>query len=275
MGAITRTIVVIAGAAVLTACGPEPGGMQGQAMRGIDSEFEYLTRMIPHHEEAIDSAEALLEGTERPEMEAFAEDIIDTQSAEVDQMQEWLAIWYPARDTSVDYEPMMRDLTALDGDELDQAFLEDMIGHHMAAVMMSQQLLTRDLAEHEDVVPFAERIRDGQRAEIQQMRAWLADWFDESAMGPMTWDGMTGFGWPWVLWLLLGVALLALAVLGVVWLARALTSASGRHQRTADDAAASDAASSARKALDLRYARGQIGRDEYLQARRDLEGPAS
>lgn len=165
MRAITRTMVVIAAAAVLTACGPGPGSMPGQAMRGVDSEFEYLTQMIPHHEEAIDSAEALLEGTERPEMEAFAEDIIDTQSAEVDQMQEWLAAWYPERDGSVDYEPMMRDLTALDGDELDRAFLEDMVGHHMAA--------------------FAERIRDGQRAEIRQMRTWVADWFDESPMGPM------------------------------------------------------------------------------------------
>lgn len=185
MRAITRTIVVIAGAALLPACGPGPGGMPGQAMRGVDSEFEYLTQMIPHHEEAIDSAEALREGTERPEMEAFAEDIVETQSAEVEQMQAWLAAWYPERDASVDYEPMMRDLTALDGDELDRAFLEDMIGHHMAAVMMSQQLLTRDLAEHGDVVPFAERIRDGQRAEIRQMRTWLADWFDESPMEPM------------------------------------------------------------------------------------------
>jgi hypothetical protein len=26
-------------------------------------------------------------------------------------------------------------------------------------------------------VPFAERIRDGQHAEIIHMRSWLADWF--------------------------------------------------------------------------------------------------
>ena len=274
MGAITRMVVVVAAAALLAACGPGPAGMSGQTMR-VESEFGYLTQMIPHHEEAIDSAQVLLEGTDRSDMETFAQEIIDTQSAEVAQMREWLATWYPGQDTAVAYEPMMRDLTALDGDELDRVFLEDMIGHHMAAVMMSQQLLTEDLAEHPEVVPFAEHIRDSQRAEIHQMRGWLADWFDGSAMGPMMWDGMTGFGWLWVLWLLLSVALLVLAVLGVVWLARALTSGSGRNQRTADEAADGDAAGSARKALDLRYARGQIGRDEYLQARRDLEGPAS
>lgn len=159
-------------------------GMAG-GMTAVESEFDYLARMIPHHEEAIDSAELLLEGTDRPEMEAFARDIIDTQSAEVAQMQEWLADEYPGRDVSVDYEPMMRDLTGLTGDELDQAFLEDMVGHHMAAVMMSQQLLVGDLAEQPEVVPFAEQIRDGQHAEIIQMRGWLADWFGQTGMGAM------------------------------------------------------------------------------------------
>lgn len=154
-------------------------------MTAVESEFAYLARMIPHHEEAIDSAELLLEGTDRPEMEAFARDIIDTQSAEVAQMQEWLADEYPGRDVSVDYEPMMRDLSGLQGDELDQAFLEDMVGHHMAAVMMSQQLLAADLAERPEVVPFAEQIRDGQHAEIIQMRGWLADWFGQTGMGAM------------------------------------------------------------------------------------------
>jgi len=166
------------------ATGPMQMGMFGDRST-VDSEFEYLAQMIPHHEEAIASAELLLAGTDRPEMEAFAQDIIATQSAEVDQMQAWLAEEYPERDASIDYEPMMRDLTGLRGDELDQAFLEAMVGHHMAAVMMSQQLLAGDLAEQPEVVPFAEQIRDSQHAEIFQMRAWLADWFGQNAMGPM------------------------------------------------------------------------------------------
>lgn len=166
------------------AAGPARMGMFGE-MPTVDSEFEYLAQMIPHHEEAIASAELLLEGTERPEMEAFAQDIIETQSAEVEQMRAWLADEYPERGPSVDYEPMMRDLTGLTGDELDQAFLEDMVGHHMGAVMMSQQLLAGGLAEQPELVPFAEQIRDSQHAEIFQMRGWLAEWFGQDAMGPM------------------------------------------------------------------------------------------
>jgi uncharacterized protein (DUF305 family) len=71
----------------------------------------------------------------------------------------------------------MRDLEGLTGGALDRAFLEDMIPHHMMAVMMSQQLVTRGLAEHQAVVPFATNIRDTQQAEIRMMRQWLWWWF--------------------------------------------------------------------------------------------------
>jgi uncharacterized protein (DUF305 family) len=143
----------------------------------VASEFDYLTRMIPHHVEAIATAQILQRGTERQEMRSFAASIIDTQSAEVRQMEEWLAAWYPGRDTRVGYQPMMRELSGLSGSALDQAFLEDMIPHHMMAVMMSQQLLASSLARHETVVPFARNIRDTQHEEIQMMSAWLREWF--------------------------------------------------------------------------------------------------
>jgi uncharacterized protein (DUF305 family) len=154
-----------------------PGGM-GMA---VGSEFEYLAEMIPHHVEAIATARLLQQGTERPEMRRFAETIIETQSAEVEQMTQWLAAWYPGRDTRVSYQPMMRELAGLGGDALDRAFLEDMIPHHMMAVMMSQQLLASGAAEHDVVLPFAANIRDTQRREIQMMSMWLRAWFGASA----------------------------------------------------------------------------------------------
>jgi uncharacterized protein (DUF305 family) len=158
------------------------GGMSGMSDMKVTDEFSYLTMMIPHHEEAIKAAEVLKAGTDRPEMREFAQKIIDTQTREVNQMRSWLTAWYPGRDTTVDHTPMMRDLTGLRGDALDRAFLEDMIPHHMAAVMMSQQLLSAGLADHAEVVPFAQTIRDSQRTEIMTMRGWLSDWFGASGM---------------------------------------------------------------------------------------------
>jgi uncharacterized protein (DUF305 family) len=47
----------------------------------------------------------------------------------------------------------------------------------MMAVMMSQQFLGANLADHDEVVPFAANIRNIQHNEIQTMAGWLRDWF--------------------------------------------------------------------------------------------------
>jgi uncharacterized protein (DUF305 family) len=65
--------------------------MPGMPFQG---EFDYLTEMIPHHEEAIATATVLQQGTQRPEMRSFASSIIETQTAEVQQMKRFLAAWF-------------------------------------------------------------------------------------------------------------------------------------------------------------------------------------
>lgn len=146
------------------------------------SEAEYLVEMIPHHEEAVRSATELARSP-RAAMREFGEDIVRTQSAQIDQMREWLDAWYPDQREDTAYRPMMRDLSRLTGDALDQAFLEDMVGHHMMAVMMSQHLLVDGTSIRAEVDGLARRISDEQRAEIRQMRRWLATWFDQQVPG--------------------------------------------------------------------------------------------
>ena len=140
------------------------------------SEQEYLAEMVAHHQEAIDAARELRR-SDRATLRRFGERIVETQSAQVEQMESWLAEWYPDDSTDVDYEPMMRDLTGLSGDRLDRTFLEDMVAHHMAAVMMSQHGLASRLLDHDEVAVLAADIRDDQHAEILRMRTWLRDWF--------------------------------------------------------------------------------------------------
>ena len=155
-----------------------PGRGPGTGMHGpvAASEAEWLTEMVAHHQEAVDAA-AQLQRSNRPQMREFGASIARTQSAQIELMNRWLDRWYPGRARDAHYQPMMRDLTGLTGDALDRTFLEDMVGHHMAAVMMSQQLLVRRTAEHDEVGELAATIRDEQRAEIFQMQRWLADWF--------------------------------------------------------------------------------------------------
>jgi uncharacterized protein (DUF305 family) len=130
-------------------------------------------------------------------MRALGQRIVATQSAEIQQMTAWLATWYP-RQPRPAYRPMMRDLSASSGDDLDRAFLTDMIPHHMGAVMMSQRLLVSGAPVHPEITGSAATVRDTQRDEIVLMHGWLTSWFPAPAGPDGTSPGgmSSGGGWP-------------------------------------------------------------------------------
>lgn len=64
-------------------------GKKGDALDKI-----FLEDMIVHHQGAVDMAVLLRDGTSRPEMKKFAEDIIRVQQAEIDQMKAWEKAWF-------------------------------------------------------------------------------------------------------------------------------------------------------------------------------------
>lgn len=75
------------------------GGMEGdiEALTSVsESDFdrEFILQMIPHHEMALMMASMLRSGTEREEMKQLAEDIIASQSQEIETMRGWLTAWY-------------------------------------------------------------------------------------------------------------------------------------------------------------------------------------
>ena len=201
LGVVMIALLVAFG---VSACGAPPAGTAspvtgtGGTMMGGSGldEAGYLAEMIPHHQEAVAAATQLARSP-RPEMQALGRRITETQNSEIRQMTGWLAGWYPQQPRP-GYRPMMRDLSALSGDDLDRAFLTDMVPHHMSAVMMSQRLLVSGAPLHPEVGVFAGTVRDAQRDEIVLMRGWLTTWFPASTgpggMGP---GGMgPGGGWP-------------------------------------------------------------------------------
>jgi uncharacterized protein (DUF305 family) len=163
--------------------GMAPGAGHAMTSAAFD-ELSFLQHMIPHHQEAIDTATALLEMTQRPELRALLEDVVATQTAEVALMRGWIAEWYPGEPLAVDYAPMMRDLAGAPVEERERAWLEDMVMHHMMAVRDARSLLVGGWATRPEVAQLAVDIVQGQMAEIQLMRGWLASWFgDSTAMG--------------------------------------------------------------------------------------------
>jgi uncharacterized protein (DUF305 family) len=59
-----------------------------------DFDKAFIEHMIPHHQMAVMMASMLQRGTQRPEMEQLAEDIITAQTQEIDHMRQWYDAWY-------------------------------------------------------------------------------------------------------------------------------------------------------------------------------------
>lgn len=171
LGGGILTVVILFGGGIgnLTPAVEEAGT---HSMRvEIPNERVFIEHMIPHHQEAIRTAQEVLErGGTTESMVTLAENIITTQTEEVRLMEERYKEWYGISyaDTGV-YEPMMRDLSSLEGVDLDRVFLHDMTMHHMGAIMMARSVLP--VAEHEVISNLADAVIVNQTAEIETMRS--------------------------------------------------------------------------------------------------------
>ena len=79
--------------------GMHMSGMEGDvdelaAVSDADFDREFIVQMIPHHEMAIMMASMLQASTERAEMTQLADNIIASQSREIEMMRGWLTSWY-------------------------------------------------------------------------------------------------------------------------------------------------------------------------------------
>lgn len=152
--------------------GSTMGMMSGMnhGMMMVLSEKEFITEMIPHHQEAVDTAKQVLaRGATTPEIKALMENIVAAQEKEIADMKSWYEMWYGVPyQPSGTYRPMMRDLSKLSGIELDKVFLEDMVMHHMGAIMMAHSV--QGYITHNEVQNLTKAIIETQSNEIQLMR---------------------------------------------------------------------------------------------------------
>ncbi|BAY59449.1 hypothetical protein NIES2135_63260 (plasmid) [Leptolyngbya boryana NIES-2135] len=70
--------------------------MQLETLRTApDFDQAFIREMIPHHQMAVMMSQMLLNGTNRPELRSLAQSIIQSQTAEINQMRQWYQAWYP------------------------------------------------------------------------------------------------------------------------------------------------------------------------------------
>ena len=163
-------------------------GMGGEGMMGSFDEdkpfdLQFIDQMTMHHEGAIMSSEHMISDSKQPELRELAENIEESQSEQVEQMQGWRDEWYPdAGQTSGRPAGAMGEMMGdgmmggsmqemMGADATDEMFLRMMIPHHQMAVDMSEKAF--DKAKHPELKDLARKIRDEQKAEIESMEGYL------------------------------------------------------------------------------------------------------
>ena len=181
---------LLAAAVLLGACGnDEPaldgsgGGESGASFNEADVTF--LQDMVAHHEQAIEMAEMVEGRTDRPELNELAGNVIESQTAEIDEIGALLedaGEEMPADHGGMDMggsdmgmsQEEMDALMETEGEEFDKMFSEMMIRHHQAAIAMSNDVLEN--GENADVATMAQGIIDEQQKEVDDLKSWLKEW---------------------------------------------------------------------------------------------------
>jgi uncharacterized protein (DUF305 family) len=207
----------LAVAFVLAACGGGGGGSQqgngsGGGMAGMDhgqmdhgsmgmgtksmtrqmvtengkySDKAFIDAMVPHHQGAIVMARVALENAEHEEIRELSRNIVSTQQAEIGELkaikkEEFGTSNVPMEMSSEQMRGMgmMMDPQSLaEENPFDRAFIDAMIPHHRSAIEMAK--VANQESENPRIKELAGNIVSAQKAEIEQMRRWQEQWYQE------------------------------------------------------------------------------------------------
>jgi uncharacterized protein (DUF305 family) len=173
---------------------PTPVTGAGDSDMSMEFDRMFIDMMVPHHESAVEMARVVLERTERAEMRQLAEEIIEAQEKEIEQLRSWRQEWYGSSDTpSMAEMPMLHGMPDMDHgtqsmdmaaevqllrtapEPFDQAFIDAMILHHQSAIDAAR--LAEQQASRQDIRELAQAIIADQQREIDQMRSWREAWY--------------------------------------------------------------------------------------------------
>ncbi|MEU3272024.1 DUF305 domain-containing protein [Saccharomonospora sp. NPDC006951] len=152
---------------------PEPGA----------GDIEFMTMMIPHHQQAILMTDLAAEHAEADRVHAISGRIAATQSAEITAMTAWLEEFGQASAghsahghtgmPGMATEAQLGALRAARGAEFDRQFLALMIHHHEGALTMAEDQLATGTEPR--AVEMAQEVVTSQTDEIGHLRAILRE----------------------------------------------------------------------------------------------------
>jgi uncharacterized protein (DUF305 family) len=192
IGACSNTATKDAAPSAATSSASAPTSASAQAGAHNKADMMFAEMMIPHHEQAIEMSDIILEkqGID-PRVVELAKQISAAQGPEIEQMQGWLDQWgmseMPGHGDMPGHGGMngsmpgmegmmsaaqMEALENAQGVEAGKLFLTGMIKHHQGALTMAQDEVSN--GQFPQAVELATSILDSQQKEIDTMNQILS-----------------------------------------------------------------------------------------------------
>jgi uncharacterized protein (DUF305 family) len=152
---------------------------------GKYSDKAFIDAMVPHHQGAIVMASVALENAEHEEIRELSRNIVSTQRAEIGELKAIKKEEFGTSDVPMEMSSeqmrgmgMMMDPQSLaEENPFDRAFIDAMIPHHRSAIEMAK--VANQESENPSIKELAGNIMSAQKAEIEQMRRWQEQWYQE------------------------------------------------------------------------------------------------
>ena len=155
-------------------------------------DLMFLTHMIVHHEQALEMTAMVPSRSHREEFIRFARYLDGGQRTEIDHMKVLLRV-AEERGLPIPHHEMTGDppmagmlskaqmaaLAAASGAEFEKLWLQGMIYHHQGALDMAREMQERQFQSGRQtfgIDVLVDDITEVQRAEINKMKMWLAQW---------------------------------------------------------------------------------------------------
>jgi hypothetical protein len=141
-------------------------------------ERRFLVAQIDHLIEAVAIGDTCVERADHEELRAFCERMIDVQEAEIGEMHTWLA-----KDFGVEHEAVLgvearknlAALDALDGAELEQELLGDLLRHDARGAARADTCSL--MARHAGLLESCDAQARELTGQVDQLETWLREWY--------------------------------------------------------------------------------------------------
>jgi uncharacterized protein (DUF305 family) len=140
----------------------------------VTDNKSFIEYVIPHHQEAITSSQQVLKITKDPELISFLNNVIQTQSREVNMLKSYYKSWFGKEYVENGNYDNMMNLSGKAGLETEKAYIQGMLSHHSGIIDVAKKVLKDNKFQYKpEIFVLSGNIIKDQEADNLVLQKWL------------------------------------------------------------------------------------------------------